>query len=317
MSMTKLKPPYLTPFDAVILSANETNFISVDQSEFIRVYEWLYEFDKIYKTPQGETRAKYCRVEAAYLPGGATDPSYQNAPRVTGEFQVLLHGRRYSVEIPDGHDEKRFPPEDALFVRESFRDEESSPKTPPQAREAQTHTASTRAALAPVSAAAEDVAEKKADAKPCAKPVPANQNPGLQLSELEKVTGDIVPRIAEMLQSLQADSLQRNDAAYTLLLKNIQNALNTTENRLKERLQDALQTSADNTHETVKLNVDKLEECIERLESSMDALKLQIDQAIHLLQQPKEPAKSLGLPVWMWIAILTFIDIITALAIPA
>ena len=49
MSMTKLKPPYLTPFDAVILSANETNFISVDQSEFIRVYEWLYEFDKIYR----------------------------------------------------------------------------------------------------------------------------------------------------------------------------------------------------------------------------------------------------------------------------
>ena len=120
-----------------------------------------------------------------------------------------------------------------------------------------------------------------------------------------------------MLLNLQTVSLQRNDAAYTLLLKNIQNALNTTENRLKERLQDALQTSADNTHETVKLNVDKLEERIERLESSMDALKLQIDQAIHLLQQPKEPAKSLGLPVWMWIAILTFIDIITALAIPA
>ena len=100
-----------------------------------------------------------------------------------------------------------------------------------------------------------------------------------------------------MLLNLQTVSLQRNDAAYTLLLKNIQNALNTTENKLEERLQDAVLASADNTHETVKLNVDKLEERIERLESSMDALKLQIDQAIHLLQQPKEPAKSLGLPV--------------------
>ena len=135
--------------------------------------------------------------------------------------------------------------------------------------------------------------------------------------KLERKTDEIAPCIAEMLLNLQTVSLQRNDAAYTLLLKNIQNALNTTENKLEERLQDAVLASADNTHETVKLNVDKLEERIERLESSMDALKLQIDQAIHLLQQPKEPAKSLGLPVWMWIAILTVIDIITALAIPA
>ena len=135
--------------------------------------------------------------------------------------------------------------------------------------------------------------------------------------KLERKTDEIAPCIAEMLLNLQTVSLQRNDAAYTLLLKNIQNALNTTENKLEERLQDAVLASADNTHETGKLNVDKLEERIERLESSMDALKLQIDQAIHLLQQPKEPAKSLGLPVWMWIAILTVIDIITALAIPA
>ena len=56
-----------------------------------------------------------------------------------------------------------------------------------------------------------------------------------------------------MLLNLQTVSLQRNDAAYTLLLKNIQNALNTTENKLEERLQDAVLASADNASSGLNL----------------------------------------------------------------
>lgn len=94
-----LDPPYLTPFDAVLLSKYEDNYKDVIDQQYIRVYEWLYEFDCI--IDDSEEKAKFFRIDPASLPGGSPNPIVLSYPRVTGRIEVLLHGYQYSITIPD------------------------------------------------------------------------------------------------------------------------------------------------------------------------------------------------------------------------